>query len=97
MRSCTLRLQLKQQQFLVVSVLRLFRGLGLRGVQILAAGFLVRKGFFGMHQISSETPEIPHHGETTGLTEAPDTQLTAQTRILPSLSKPYPYQNSAAL
>lgn len=45
MRSCTLCLQLKQQQFPMVSVLRLFRGLGLRGVQIPAARLLGEKGF----------------------------------------------------
>lgn len=42
---CTLCLQLKQQQFPMVSVLRLFRGLGLRGVQIPAARLLGEKGF----------------------------------------------------
>lgn len=44
-RSCTLCLRLKRQQFPMVSVLRLFRGLGLRGVQIPAARFLGEKGF----------------------------------------------------
>ena len=37
--------QPKRQQFPMVSVLRLFRGLGLRGVQIPAARMLAEKGF----------------------------------------------------
>lgn len=55
-----------------VSVLRLFRGLGLRGVQILAACFLGEKGLLWY---APDQQRDARDGETNSLTAAPSAEL----------------------
>lgn len=63
-----------------VSVLRLFRRLGLRGVQILAACFLGEKGLLWY---APDQQRDTGDRETIGPTTARKAQLTVQTRVSP--------------